>query len=174
MHASTNRQHINVTGFILPNTIVDIWVSLGAQAEAGSTGQNEQHRREQHKLLWCLLLQHQDLQHLKAILSVCLTKCFIVVLTEKRSNCGNCSRSSQHCTSSNDSKASHCKKTMHYEMNRKLTLNSPPGQSFLQVENGGIRKKSGQVSLFGRSSLWHPGPPLSKFGSQVSLARSMS
>ena len=76
MQVRTNRQQTNVTGFILPNTIVDIWVSPGAQAESGSTGQNEQHRREQHKLLWCLLdLQHQDLQHLKAMLSVCLTKC---------------------------------------------------------------------------------------------------
>ena len=58
------------------NRILDIWIcQVYAQAEAGSTGQNEQHRREQHKLLWCLLLQHQDLQHLKAMLSVCLTKC---------------------------------------------------------------------------------------------------
>ena len=80
-------------------------------------------------------------------------------------------------SSTDDPKATNCKEkkykhhsTRQYDKKWLIDYTLPPGQSFLQVEKGGIFKKAGQ-SVVGSRSLWQPGPPFSNSGSQVSAAR---
>ena len=152
---------------------LDIWSCPLGWVGGDNTDHFSRHRMEACRLLEYQphLLQGRLLQVLKDDDRESSSDGFLFpTYSGKKGLSDNRGSRKQNSPSTDDSKAPHYKGRIKM-VKICFKVLSPPGQSFLQVENWGSLKKEKQSVTLGSRTLWQSGPPSSNELSQVWIAR---